>query len=72
MFVVIYLYLKLKGFLLPFQRYVAHMCRFNSKQIINHFLNGNILTDFCSKSHELSRVKYQKASIEIEAEGTHY
>ena len=33
------------------------MCRFNSKQIINHFLNGNILTDFCSKSHELSRVK---------------
>ena len=33
------------------------MCRFNTKQIINHFLNGNILTDFCSKSHELSRVK---------------
>ena len=32
------------------------MCRFNIKQIINHFLNGNILTDFCSKSHELSRV----------------
>ena len=35
------------------------MCRFNSKQIINHFLNGNILTDFCSKSHELSRVNDQ-------------
>ena len=39
------------------------MCRFNIKQIINHFLNGNILTDFCSKSHELLRVKVQNCKL---------
>ena len=54
------------------------MCRFNTKQIINHFLNGNILTDFCSKSHELSRVKskilpkYILQKNQIALNGKHY
>ena len=35
---------------------LLYMCRCNTKQITNQFLNGNILTDFCAKSRELSRV----------------